>query len=139
MDPPKKNTVIGVAVIVATKAMMIPETANFQTLVSILYLDNNPAETPIKNEVNAYGIQEGSIIPLIRFVSTPVTAAGIGPAKAPTRITPIISRSTGIFNIDVICPPTILIAIATGINRITIIENVSFPLFFAAMIISPLP
>ena len=33
--PPKKNTVIGVAVIVPTNAMIIPEITNFQTFVDV--------------------------------------------------------------------------------------------------------
>ena len=51
--PPKKNTVIGVAVTVATRAMTIPDTINFQILFIILYLDNNPEVIPIKKEQNA--------------------------------------------------------------------------------------
>ena len=101
VDPPKKNTVIGVAVTVATKAITIPDITCFQIVFIILCLDNKPDEIPIKNEQNAYGSHVGSIIPLIKFVRTPVTAAGIGPAKVPTKITPIISRSTGIFKMEV--------------------------------------
>ena len=46
--PPKKKTVMGVAVMVPTSPRTMPETISFHTLVIMLYLARRPAASPMK-------------------------------------------------------------------------------------------
>ena len=62
-------------------------------------------------------------MPKIKLVTNPTMAPPIGPVKAAARIVPITSKYGGNFSTVTICPPTKLMAIQIGINKIVTIPN----------------
>lgn len=120
VTPPNKRVVIGMAVNCVTIQTKTPTISVDFTVLNIPFLAQTPATKPMAAETMAYGIKVGAVIPKIKLVKTPTMIPPIGPVKAETNTVPIQSRKTGNLNSATIYPPTKLIAIAIGNNKILI-------------------